>query len=202
MSQNPILTRDGVCTSAKRLNMKLLRLCYNLAVCFVPFERTKKGDSADKTQQFIRQIKAIQPTNRSDSSDKSRRFSRQTEAIQPMKRWKRKMKEKSLKPLQLRGFFVTLKDFSAFLCIKAVWEIEEKQGYELATVLNSTFCYELLSMNTRCWACNHLWLIIGCKGNHSFWKNQIQTQLFLLSLLLAHKADCGIFTGTLQKGAY
>ena len=83
MSQNPILTRCGVCTSAKRLNMKLLRPCYNLAVCFVPFERTKKGDSADKTQQFIRQIEAIQPTtaaiqpttaavqstNRNDSAD-------------------------------------------------------------------------------------------------------------------------------------
>ena len=46
--------------------------------------------------------------------------------------------------------FVTLQEFSAFLCIKAVWEIEEKLGYELATVLNSTFCYVLLSMNTRC----------------------------------------------------
>ena len=45
--------------------------------------------------------------------------------------------------------FVTLEEFSAFLCIKAVWGIEEKQGYELATVLNSTFCYELHSMNTR-----------------------------------------------------
>ena len=45
-------------------------------------------------------------------------------------------------------FFVTLEDFSAFLCIKAVWGIEENLGYELATVLNSTFCYELLSMNT------------------------------------------------------
>ena len=47
-------------------------------------------------------------------------------------------------------FFVTLQDFSAFLCIKAVWEIEEKLGYELETVLNSTFCYEMHSMNTRC----------------------------------------------------
>ena len=46
--------------------------------------------------------------------------------------------------------FVTLQEFSAFLCIKAVWGIEGKWGYELATVLNSTFCYELLSMNTRC----------------------------------------------------
>ena len=69
MSQNHILTRDGVCASAKRLNMKLLRPCYNLAVCFVPFERTKKGDSADKTQQFIQQTAAIQPTNRSNSAD-------------------------------------------------------------------------------------------------------------------------------------
>ena len=40
-------------------------------------------------------------------------------------------------------FFVTLQEFSAFLYIKAVWGIEENQGYELATVLNSTFCYKL-----------------------------------------------------------
>ena len=45
-------------------------------------------------------------------------------------------------------FFVTLQKFSAFLYLKAVWGIEENLGYELATVLNSTFCYELLSMNT------------------------------------------------------
>ena len=47
-------------------------------------------------------------------------------------------------------FLVTLQEFSAFLCIKAVWGIEEKLGYELETVLNSTFCYEMHSMNTRC----------------------------------------------------
>ena len=41
--------------------------------------------------------------------------------------------------------FVTLEEISAFLCIKAVWGIEEKLGYELATVLNSTFCYKLLN---------------------------------------------------------
>ena len=40
-------------------------------------------------------------------------------------------------------FFVTLQEFSAFLCIKAVWGIEENLGYELATVLNSAFCYKL-----------------------------------------------------------
>ena len=39
--------------------------------------------------------------------------------------------------------FVTLEEFSGFLCIKAVWGIERKWGYELATVLNSTFCYKL-----------------------------------------------------------
>ena len=38
-----------------------------------------------------------------------------------------------------RRIFVTLQDFSAFLCIKAVWGIEGKWGYDLATVLNSTF---------------------------------------------------------------
>ena len=54
----------------------------------------------------------------------------------------------SLLTSDFRIFFVTLQDFSAFLCIKAVWEIKEKLGYELETVLNSTFCYELLSMNT------------------------------------------------------
>ena len=46
-------------------------------------------------------------------------------------------------------FFVTLQEFSALLCIKAVCGIEGKWGYELETVLNSTFCYEMHSMNTR-----------------------------------------------------
>ena len=50
--------------------------------------------------------------------------------------------------ISIHFIFVTLQDFSAFLCIKAVWGIEEKLGYELETVLNSTFCYVLLSMNT------------------------------------------------------
>ena len=43
----------------------------------------------------------------------------------------------------VKNVFVTLQDFSAFLCIKAVWGTEEKAGYELETVLNSTFCYKL-----------------------------------------------------------
>ena len=49
----------------------------------------------------------------------------------------------------LQIFFVTLEEFAGFLCIKAVWRIEEKRGYDLETVLNSTFCYDLHSMNTR-----------------------------------------------------
>ena len=52
-------------------------------------------------------------------------------------------KEFSQIPRLLQPFFVTLEEFSAFLCIKAVWGIEEKLGYELETVLNSTFCYKL-----------------------------------------------------------
>ena len=92
----------------------------------------------------------------------------------------------------------------------------------LETVLNSTFCYELLSMrsalplrlskNTWCWACNHLWLIIGCrstfgrllptgrkKGNHFLWKNQIQTQLFALSLLNAFELIAASFVAPARK---
>ena len=54
-----------------------------------------------------------------------------------------KTKRKTDFPLLFSRFFVTLEEFSAFLCIKAVWGIEEKLGYELETVLNSTFCYKL-----------------------------------------------------------
>ena len=31
--------------------------------------------------------------------------------------------------------------------LKAIWGIERKWGYDLETVLNSTFCYELHSKN-------------------------------------------------------
>lgn len=41
-------------------------------------------------------------------------------------------------------FSVTLDEFAGFLCIKAVWEIKDFEGYDLETVLNSMFCYELL----------------------------------------------------------
>ena len=41
-------------------------------------------------------------------------------------------------------FFVTLQEFAGFLCIKAMQRIEKIQGYDLETVLNSTFCYKLL----------------------------------------------------------
>ncbi len=47
------------------------------------------------------------------------------------------------KQVMYNQLFITLQEFSAFLCIKAVWGIEEKLGYELETVLNSTFCYKL-----------------------------------------------------------
>ena len=36
-------------------------------------------------------------------------------------------------------FFVTLEEFAESLYIKAVWGIEDFLGYDLATVLNSTF---------------------------------------------------------------
>ena len=46
-------------------------------------------------------------------------------------------------------FFVTLERKAIPLYIKAVWRIEKNRGYELATVLNSTFCYKLHSKNSR-----------------------------------------------------
>ena len=49
-------------------------------------------------------------------------------------------------------FFVTLERFAGFLYIKAVWGIEEKLGYELATVLNSTFFH----LKVKVWRCNLL----------------------------------------------
>ena len=45
--------------------------------------------------------------------------------------------------MECHRFFVTLEEFAGFLYIKAVWGTEEKAGYELETVLNSTFCYKL-----------------------------------------------------------
>jgi hypothetical protein len=63
-------------------------------------------------------------------------------------------------------FFVTLQEFAGFLYIKAIWGIEEKLGYELATLLNSTFCYELHQRTPDGEPPAVLWLIIGCKGNH------------------------------------
>ena len=61
----------------------------------------------------------------------------------------RKQKEKRAFLLYFSRLFVTLEEFAGFLCIKAVPRIEKKSGYELETVLHSTFCYKLHSMNTR-----------------------------------------------------
>ena len=38
-----------------------------------------------------------------------------------------------------------LTEFAGLFLIKAVWGIEKFPGYELETVLNSTFCYKLLN---------------------------------------------------------
>ena len=64
--------------------------------------------------------------------------------------------------------FVTLDEFAGFLYIKAMQRIEKFLGYELATVLNSTFCYKLHQRTPDGKPPAVLWLIIGCKDNHSF----------------------------------
>ena len=66
--------------------------------------------------------------------------------------------------LSFSRFFVTLQEFLAFLCIKAVWGIDENLGYELATVLNSTFCYKLHQRTPEDGPPAILWLHFGCKG--------------------------------------
>ena len=50
------------------------------------------------------------------------------------------------------GLFVTLEEIAIFLCIKAVRRIGKNWGYDLETVLNSTFCYELHSMRSNLFA--------------------------------------------------
>ena len=46
-------------------------------------------------------------------------------------------------------FFVSLERKAILLYLKAVRRIERNWGYELETVLNSTFCYKLHSKNSR-----------------------------------------------------
>jgi hypothetical protein len=58
-------------------------------------------------------------------------------------------KKKETVSLFYARLFVSLQEFAGFLYIKAIWGIEDFEGYELETVLNSTFCYKLLSMSTR-----------------------------------------------------
>ena len=59
------------------------------------------------------------------------------------------MQEKKQIPLFCARLLVTLQEFAGFLYRKAVWGIEEKLGYELETVLNSTFCYKLLNEHPK-----------------------------------------------------
>ena len=100
-------------------------------------------------------------------------------------------------------FFVTLQEFSAFLYIKAVWGIDENLGYELETVLNSTFYYEMHSMNTRrCATSRFNDSSSGAKVIILFERAKSIHLFFPLSLLFAHKTDCGSFCGTSQKSAY
>jgi len=42
----------------------------------------------------------------------------------------------------------------------------------------------------------------GCKGNHSFWKNQIYSQFFVPSLLNALELIAASFVAPARKGAY
>ena len=69
----------------------------------------------------------------------------------------------------------------------------------METVLNSTFCYELHQRTPDGEPPAVLWLIIGCKGNHSFRKNQIYSHLFLSSLLNALELTAASFVAPARK---
>ena len=66
--------------------------------------------------------------------------------------------------------FVRILSFSLY---KGCLGDEEKLSYELATVLKSTFCYEMHQRTPDDVPPAVLWLIIGCKGNHSISIKQI-----------------------------
>ncbi len=69
----------------------------------------------------------------------------------------RKWKEKRVFILHFSRLFVTLREFAGFLSIKAVWRIEENTGYDLETVLNSTFFH----LKVEVWRCNLLWNVFN-----------------------------------------
>ena len=91
------------------------------------------------------------------------------------------------KPLRFSPtrFFVTLQEFSAFLYIKAVWGIEEKLGYELETVLNSTFCYKLHQRTPDTRPAAILWPNVECKGTQNIWGNKTFEGFFTYSSLVS-----------------
>ena len=69
--------------------------------------------------------------------------------------------------------------FYECLQIKAVWGIEGKAGYELETVLNSTFYYEMHSMNTRrCATSRFNDSSSGAKVNISFERTKSRLNFF------------------------
>ena len=65
-------------------------------------------------------------------------------------------------------FFVTLEEFAGFLCIKAVREIEDLEGYDLETVLDSMFCYKLPERAPDSESPPVSWLVVGYKGTTLF----------------------------------
>ena len=98
------------------------------------------------------------------------------------------MKRKICFPFAFLSFFRNFARILSFSLYKGCLGDWGKTGFllrqaakpsdDLVTILNSTFCYELLSMNTWCWACNHLWLIIGCKVTNKWAKHQFYLSIF------------------------
>ena len=65
--------------------------------------------------------------------------------------------------MRLFYFFRNFVRFRILSLSKGSLGIEEKLGYDLETVLNSTFCYKLRQRTPDGEPPAVLWLIIGCK---------------------------------------
>jgi hypothetical protein len=61
-----------------------------------------------------------------------------------------------------------LEEFAELLYIKAMQRIEKIQGYDIATVLNSMFCYKLPERAPDSESPPVSWLFVGYKGTTLF----------------------------------
>ena len=58
-----------------------------------------------------------------------------------------------------------MEEFAGFLCIKAIQKIEDLEGYDLETVLDTMFCYNLSKRAPDSEPPPVSWLAVGSRYN-------------------------------------